>query len=384
MSVKERNRFVIAQNLQGVQAQLAAAVEKTDALYADPSSSITEREAADAKVLDLTNRVNKFKKDLEELDAEAAARLNAEKNNKGVKDPKNELLHAKATLVRNTMAGKPIGREVMNVLGDGSSLGEGQKILPSTMLTSLVAEPYAKNPLRGVSTFTNITNLEIPKINFTLEDDEFLTSDSETAKEMKATASTIQFGRKKFKVYCDITETVLRGTDTDLMAHVENALMSGMAKKEKKMAFATGTANTDTSFYNKTSSNYDIKAVEKPSLYLAIKAALADLEDDYSDNAKIVMRKADYFDIIEALANGNAALYQAQPEAILGAPVVFCDLATIPVIGDFGYSHFNYDLDVTFKSAEDVKTGITSFVLTGYLDHKIKMKSAFRLAVVTP
>ena len=28
MSVKERNRFVIAQNLQGVQAQLAAAVEK--------------------------------------------------------------------------------------------------------------------------------------------------------------------------------------------------------------------------------------------------------------------------------------------------------------------------------------------------------------------
>ena len=63
MSVKERNRFVIAQNLQGVQAQLAAAVEKTDALYADPSSSITEREAADAKVLDLTNRVNKFKKD---------------------------------------------------------------------------------------------------------------------------------------------------------------------------------------------------------------------------------------------------------------------------------------------------------------------------------
>ena len=178
MSVKERNRFVIAQNLQGVQAQLAAAVEKTDALYADPSSSITEREAADAKVLDLTNRVNKFKKDLEELDAEAAARLNAEKNNKGVKDPKNELLHAKATLVRNTMAGKPIGREVMNVLGDGSSLGEGQKILPSTMLTSLVAEPYAKNPLRGVSTFTNITNLEIPKINFTLADDEFLTSDT--------------------------------------------------------------------------------------------------------------------------------------------------------------------------------------------------------------
>ena len=42
--------------------------------------------------------------------------------------------------------------------------------------------------------------------------------------------------------------------------------------------------------------------------------------------------------IDDFLANGNAALYQAQPETILGAPVVFCDLATIPVIGDFGYS----------------------------------------------
>lgn len=384
MSVKERNRFVIAQNLQGVQAQLAAAVEKTDALYADPSSTIQEREAADAKVLDLTNRVNKFQKDLEDLDAEAAARLKAENKDKKSNNPKDELLHAKASLIRNTMAGKPIGREIMNVLGDGSSLGEGQKILPTTMLTSLVTEPYAKNPLRNISTFTNITNLEIPKINFTLDDDEFLTSDTETAKEIEAEASTIQFGRKKFKVYCDITETILRGTDTDLMTHVENALMSGMAKKEKKLAFADGTSNADTSFYNKTASNYDIKAVEKASLYLAIKAALADLEDDYSDNAKIVMRKADYFDIIEALANGNATLYQAQPESVLGAPVVFCDLATVPVVGDFGYSHFNYDLDVTFKSQEDVKTGITSFVLTGYLDHKIKMKSAFRLATVTP
>ena len=251
-------------------------------------------------------------------------------------------------------------------------------------MTELVTEPYAKNPLRGVSKFTNITNLEVPKIAFTLENDDFLAADNETAKEMKASASIITFERKKFKVFADVTETVLRGTDTNLVAHVENALKSGMARKEKKIAFAEGTNAADTSFYNKTNSNYDIKTIQKESLYLAIKAALADLEDEYSDNAKIVMKKSDYFDMIEALANGNTTLYQAQPEAILGAPVIFCDLATVPVIGDFSYSQFNYDLDAIYESDKNIKTGVTSFVLTAYLDHKILMKSAFRLAKVTP
>ena len=201
---------------------------------------------------------------------------------------------------------------------------------------------------------------------------------------MAASASIIAFKRNKFKVYADITETVLRGTDTNLIAHVENALRSGMAKKEKQIVFEETTTATDTSFYNKTASAYDIKAIEKADLYLAIKGALADLEDEYADNAKIVMRKADYFEIIEKLANGNATLYQAQPETILGAPVIFCDLAKIPVVGDFGYSHFNYDLDAIYESDKNVKTGVTSFVLTAYLDHKILMKSAFRLATVTP
>ncbi len=31
-----------------------------------------------------------------------------------------------------------------------------------------------KNPLREVSTFTSVTNLEIPKVTFTLDDDDFI------------------------------------------------------------------------------------------------------------------------------------------------------------------------------------------------------------------
>ena len=381
-----KNRYLIMQNLEGVQAQLKAAVEHVDNLFSSPSSTIAERTEAENKVSDLKNRVVFYQNELKELDQEAAMKLEYQsKNNKSKElSEKERVVKAKAELIRNTIAGKAQPKEVLNALGDGTTLGNGQKILPITLMTELVTEPYAKNPLRGVSKFTNITNLEVPKIAFTLDDDEFLTSDTETAKEMAASASIIAFKRNKFKVYADITETVLRGTDTNLIAHVENALRSGMAKKEKKIAFAETTSAPDTSFYNKTSGNYDIKAIEKASLYLAIKAALADLEDEYADNAKIVMRKADYFDLIEALANGNAALYQAQPETILGAPVIFCDLATKPVIGDFSYSQFNYDLDATYESDKNIKTGVTSFVLTAYLDHKILMKSAFRLATVTP
>lgn len=378
-----KNRYLIMQNLEGVQAQLKAAVEHVDNLFSSPSSTVAERTEAENKVADLKNRVIHYQNDLKELDQEAMVRMQDQSKPENL-SKEEKIIKAKADLIRNTIAGRMQPKEVLNELGDGTSLGNGQKILPTTLMTELVVEPYAKNPLRGVSKFTNITNLEVPKIAFTLENDDFLAADNETAKEMKASASIITFERKKFKVFADVTETVLRGTDTNLVAHVENALKSGMARKEKKIAFADVTNAADTSFYNKTSGNYDIKTIQKESLYLAIKAALADLEDEYADNAKVVMKKSDYFDLIEALANGNAALYQAQPETILGAPVIFCDLATVPVIGDFSYSQFNYDLDATYESDKNVKTGVTSFVLTAYLDHKILMKSAFRLAKVTP
>ena len=377
-----RNRVKIQQQLEGCRALLKEAVNKVDAAYADVTSTLEQRAALEATVKDLKNRVEKYENDLKELDDEAAKNFELENSIRNARNSGNEKIEAKAELIRATMKKEKVSQRVLNSLGEGSGNGNGENLLPTTLMTELVTEPFAVNPLRGISTMTNITNLEIPKLAFTLDDDDFLTSNSETAKEMKLSASKIKFERKDFRVYADITDAVLRGSNVNLVGYVENALRSGMAKKEKKLAFAVGTSNPETSFYNKTGSNYDITAITKESKYLAIKAALADLEDDYADKAKIVMRRSDYFDIIEALANGNATLYQAQPESVLGAPVIFCDLATIPVVGDFSYSHFNYDLDATYESDKNIRTGITSFVLTGYLDHKIKMKSAFRLALV--
>ena len=377
-----KNRFKIQQQLEGTRASLKEAVNKVDAAYADVTSTLEQRAALEEIVKDLKNRVEKYENDLKELDDEAAKNFELENSIRNARNSGDEKIEAKAELIRATMKKEKVSQRVLNSLGEGSGNGNGENLLPTTLMTELVTEPFAVNPLRGVSTMTNITNLEIPKLAFTLDDDDFLTSNSETAKEMKLSASKIKFERKDFRVYADITDAVLRGSNVNLVGYVENALRSGMAKKEKKLAFAVGTSNPETSFYNKTNSNYDITAITKESKYLAIKAALADLEDDYADKAKIVMRRSDYFDIIEALANGNATLYQAQPESVLGAPVIFCDLATIPVVGDFSYSHFNYDLDATYESDKNIRTGITSFVLTGYLDHKIKMKSAFRLALV--
>ena len=377
-----RNRVKIQQQLEGCRALLKEAVNKVDEAYADVTSTLEQRAALEATVKDLKNRVEKYENDLKELDDEAAKNFELENSIRNARNSGDEKIEAKAELIRATMKKEKVGQRVLNALGEGSGAGNGENLLPTTLMTELVTEPFAVNPLRGISTMTNITNLEIPKLAFTLDDDNFLDSNSATAKEMKLSASKIKFERKDFRVYADITDAVLRGSNVNLVGYVENALRSGMAKKEKKLAFAVGTSNPETSFYNKTGSNYDITAITKESKYLAIKAALADLEDDYADNAKIVMRRSDYFDIIEALANGNASLYQAQPEAVLGAPVIFCDLATIPVVGDFSYSHFNYDLDATYESDKNIRTGITSFVLTGYLDHKIKMKSAFRLALV--
>ena len=379
------NRFTLQQTIDGVRASLKDATNKLAEMYADSSATIEARTEQQKLVKDLEEREAGLKAQLDKMDAEAKKKMDAQNvKNANIGSSKEEkILNAKAEIVRATMKNRAVSQEVLNTLGDGSTLGNGDKILPSTMTNELLYEPLATNPLRSISTFTNITNLEVPKITFSLDDDDFI-ADGETAKELAASTDTIVFTRNKFKVFCDITETVLNGTNTNLMSVVNAGLQSGLAKKEKKVSFAPATTATEMSFYHQTGSAYDIKEVEGASLFEAIVNALADLEDDYAANAKVVMKKADYYSIITALANNSTALYAAQPEQVIGAPVVFCDMATIPVVGDFKYSHFNYDLNMLYDTDKNVKTGLNSFVLTAWIDHKIKMKSAFRLAKVTP
>lgn len=373
------NRYQLEQMLAGIGQDLKAANTKLAAMYADAKTTIEARTEQKNNVKDLEERFAGIKGQIEELDRQAEEKLKNQYENKIVAGDteKDKKINAKAELIRATMANKPVSMEVKAALGDDNSTG-GEKFLPKTMQTELLHEPFVKNPLRDIATFTNETNLEVPKITFTLDNDDFI-ADTETAKEIKADGDTVQFGRHKFKVFAPISETILRGTNTNVVETVDLALESGLAAKEKKVAFATSpkVGEEHMSFY---STQNGIKTVEGANKYKAIKAAIADLHEDYRENAKIVMRYADYMDIVETLANGNATLYAAQPEQILGKPAIFCDSAVDPIVGDMRYSHFNYDLDMLYERDKDIKTGMECFVLTAWFDHQIKLKSAFRIA----
>ncbi|KIN56354.1 phage major capsid protein [Bacillus subtilis] len=377
--------FDLKANLQTIGAQLASV--ETDILNkaANPSVATDELKALQQKKQDLKERYDILKNQHDTKEAEQKARIQAslEKANAGASaglessDPSVRKVAAKAGLIRAAVRREVPAQEVRATLGDNNGTG-GEKLLPKTVSEELIHEPFVTNPLRNVSTYTSVTNLEIPKVDFSLDDDDFI-QDTQTAKELEVEGSVVTFGRRKFKVKAKVSETILAATDTNLVSTVERALQSGLAAKEKKVSFATTpkAGEEEMSFYGA-----GIKEVPGESTYKAIKKAIADLPEDFRENAKVMMTYADYLEIIETLANGSATLYNAQPEQIIGKPVVFSDAAVKPIVGDFRYSHFNYDPAITYESDKDISTGENLFVLTAWFDHKIKLKSAFRIASV--
>ncbi|PGH92569.1 phage major capsid protein [Bacillus thuringiensis] len=374
----ENTLFELKQNLSTIGQQLQKVESELSQKAIDPSATMESLQTLQQSKKDLQMRFDVIKKQHDSMEVEQRAKFTTNQGVNSIQDPKQRIVQAKAELIRATMHKQSVPTDVRQALGDNDTTG-GNKFLPKTVSTDILVEPTVKNPLRNRSTITQITNLEIPKLNFTLDDDDFI-ADTETAKELKATGDVVSFGRHKFKVFAGISETVLNGSEANLVSYVENALQSGVAAKEKKVAFTTTpkAGEDHMSFYKA-----GVKEVTAENKYKAIKAAIADLHEDYRENAVIYMRYIDYSDIIEVLANGNATLYAAQPEQVLGKPVEFCDSAVDPVVGDYTYSHFNYDLNVLYDRDKDVKTGIEQFVVTAWLDHQIKLKSAFRIAKVT-
>ncbi|PJH94875.1 phage major capsid protein [Bacillus sp. SN1] len=377
--------FDLKANLNTVGTQLGSVEKEIMNKAADPNASIEDVRALKQKRDDLKERLDILQNQHDSLEREQKAKIQAslEKAKAGVSagltsnDPEKQKISAKAGLIRAAMRKEVPAQEVRAVLGDNNGTG-GEKLLPKTVSEDLLHEPFVTNPLRNVSTYTSVTNLEIPKVDFTLDDDNFI-QDTETAKELKVDGSVVTFGRRKFKVKAKVSETILAATDTDLVSTVERALQSGLAAKEKKVSFAATpkAGEEEMSFYGA-----GIKEVPGESTYQAIKKAIADLPEDFRENAKVMMTYADYLEMIETLANGSATLYNAQPEQIIGKPVVFSDAAVKPIVGDFRYSHFNYDPAITYESDKDINTGENLFVLTAWFDHKIKLKSAFRIASV--
>lgn len=375
--------YELKQNLDTIAQQLQKTESELSVKAVDPSASMDDIKSLQQSKQDLKMRFDVIKEQHDSLEVEQKAKFANGQNMLQIEtDPNKQKTTAKASLIRNTIRNQAVPADVKQILGDRNSTG-GEKLLPSTMSNELLMEPLVKNPLRGLSVFTNLMNLEVPKISFTLDDDNFI-ADTETAKEMKVTGDTVKFGRNKFKVFAPVSETVLRGTDVNLVQSVERALESGLAAKEKKVAFTKTpkTGEEHMSFYQTGATA--IKTVNGADIYEAIVNALADLHEDYRENATIVMSFVDYTKVVKFLNNGNSTYFAAPPETVWGKKVIFVDLAIEPIVGDFSYSHFNYDLDVLYERDKNVRTGIEDFVLTAYIDHQIKLKSAFRIAKVVP
>lgn len=412
------------QELIDLRDELIAKLESGNEEYKNmfKSAGFTNEQKSEkfAELMDVQNNIEQLKLDIAKLDEQATAKLKEDSEMSDVK--KDNIIAMNAEVVRAALDGRPVdytkfkneGVEGNFTIDGGTHMTRGDKLLPANMSNDLIYEPFAKNQFRELSRFTSIMNLELPKISFDVASGAgvaggvnnvgtgvpaFLSTDSETAKEIKSTAALIKFERNKFKVFCAIPETVYRGTDVNLMEVVNAALQSGFAKKEKgmvldKVVYTASTNNADApvSFYAEIGSQTygnaankkAIKEVEGKTMYDAIIEAICDLEEDYAQNAVLVMRKVDYFKMIKELVNQNATLFGAKPEEVLGIPVKFIDAATQPIIGDFKYSHYNYDLGMEYDSDKEILTGLRRFVVTAYVDHRITMKSAFRLIKVTP
>lgn len=372
----------------------------------DPNTPMEEIEAKQKKMDELTKRIDILQKshDVEEKRQKAALAMQSGGGAGTGMTEKAAKIKAKADFYRDAILGNTVGKTYEGlgaIPANTADLGTGDKLLPTNLARELLVEPFEINPLRNIAHITNITGLEEPKLGFTIEDADLAdVTDQQTANEIAMEGDTVAYGRLKAKVSATIKDTVLHGTDLDVVNAVEGALRSALAKREKHFAFQSATAiyNSGTpdsahrhmSFYDYTSYTsasvltYAIAAKEGATMYDAIVACLGDLADDFAANASVVMKKSDYFAMVRSLANDSEALFGSKPQSILGYPVVFCDKATIPVVGDFSFYGINYDIGTIFETDKDAKKGEYYWVLTAWGDQQIRLKSAFRLAIVNP
>lgn len=353
----------------------------------DPGS--TPKQVSDAKEL-LDNREMKFNGKQELIkQAEAEEKMNLKAEKKPARlipdDPKEKMIKAEAAFIRKTV--RPDNAEfqekwhaIKQELKDDTTTN-GNDLLPINVSNQLVSEPLATNPLRNLESISTITNLILPKIAFEIADDAFV-KDGDAAKDATLNADTINFGRYQMKVRAGVSDTILRGTDTGLVQYVNNALSSAIAKKERTVSL-NPSASGDEAHMSYYDASNNIKKVSGSDLFHAIRMALADLDDDFQDSAKILMKRSDYYEMLDALANSSTTLFQRQPEEILGAPVTFTSAADKPIVGDFQYGRLNYEIDSSlYEQYKDYQHGLNYFQFTTWFDHRIVLPSAFRIADV--
>lgn len=364
------------QNLGTLGAQLKKVNEEIAMKAGDPTVADKDLMQLQEQSESLEKRYNMLKEQVEREEKEQRAKFTKTKTPTMTVEEK--LIHAKAEFYR----GQKLSSDYKQVLGDDDSTTNGSKLLPVTIANDIIAEPTDSNPLREDELVTAVTNLERPRIDVTIDDDSFV-SDQAVAEEIKLKGDTVKFGRNKTKLKVAISEAILNGTDTNLVEHVNAQLQAGLARKEKKVAFAETpkSGEEEMSFY---SDENKIKKVSGSSLFDAITQAAGDIADEFQSDIKVYMTRPDYMKMIKELSNGAVSLFGKAPEEVLGYPVRFTELAKKPVVGNFKYAQLNYEISsALYEQWKDYDKGVNNFQLTAWFDHKILLASAFRIADVT-
>jgi len=378
--------FELKEKLATLNAQIKADADWIAEKAADPTVSMDDIKAKKNHRDELTERRDLLKAQHDEMEEQQRNALALKVGSGGGQTEKDVLLKNKAAFYRSVAFGDKEGMKKtyqgLGAIPAGSAdFGSGSNLLPSTLSSELITEPFEENSLRVVEATSQIAGLEEPRLTFTIDDEDLLEDvvDKETAKEIEVASDLVTYGRLKTKVKIQVADTVIYGTDTNLVATIENGLRSALARKEKLRAFAKSADDTHKhmSFYM-----LGIKGVTGTTVVATIMAALGDLDDLFRANAKVVMRAADWYTYVQTLSNQAGELFTAKPEEVLGVPVIFNDKATIPIVGDFRYAKQNYEPVAVLDSDKDVDTGMYKYVLTAWGDHQIKLKSAFRLAIV--
>ena len=375
--------FELKEKMATLSAAIATDAEWIAEKAADPNVAMKDIEEKKAHRDELTARYEMLKAQHDELEEKQRTELAIKAGKSPLMDETQVKIAAKAAFYRAALTGGEIGKAYQGLGGlpaGSADLGNGDHLLPTHVSNELITQPLEENSLRQIELTSQINGLEEPVLNFTIEDEDLEdVLDTETAREIEISGDTVAYGRFKTKITATIKDTVLHGTDTNLVTEVENGLRSGLATKEKMRAFAQTPDDTHKhmSFYG-----VGIKEVEGADLITAIINAWADLPDAFGNRAAVVMRKTDYYAAIRQLAGTEGNLWGKKPEDVLGIPVIFNDRAETPVVGDFSYARQNYDIGAIYETDKDAKKGEYYFVLTAWGDHRIRLKSAFRLAKV--
>lgn len=378
--------FELKEKMATLKAAILADANWLAEKAADPNTKMEEIKEKQTHRDELQVRYDTLKAEHDRMEEEQRVSVAMDAGKGAGMNEKDVRIKAKANYYRALIGGDKTSIEkAYTALGAipalDADLGNGSKLLPTNLQDELIVEPREENPMRDIVRMSNIRGLEEPKLIIDLDGGYDDVTDKETAKEIELEGDTVVYGRHKVKPKAKISDTVVHGSDLNLVSEVESALRDGLAINEMNRMFAASptTDYAGMSFYSTANG---IKVVNGSTKQQAIAKALADLPLTFRRNAKIVMSATDWFDMWGTNLNQSGMYFENRPQQLFGKEVVLVDDATDPVVGDFNYCRINYDIDTILDVDKDVDSGIYKYVLTAWYDIKIRLKSAFRIAKV--